>query len=436
MSTAREALDRTLLLMRDDVVDDVPDAALLDALRGHPVLVSADAANLESEAAQHALIATALLCARMGVPVFVDAPNVPLRGIHAPLTGPRLVDALLDIGADLVPGVEISADPAGPLPSSILVGDTGSRGRRQDALVLDGDAWTGRARREGVGERWREVPVPVGPLASAGLAAAEVFKAAMRRLSHGARSPGAFRSLHAPCRVASLHLGGASTAAVTGQLGAFDVISGGAIAQAALYTLARVPGVTGQARVIEPERGDLTNVNRYSFLRRSRVGMLKVDDLASYSLGELDLVGVPSRFDDEFLGRHGPLRPDVLVGVDDIPSRWAVQRANPAWVGVGATTHHSAMASFHRPGIPCARCLHPRDEAQNGPIPTVSFVSHMAGVLLAAIFLRHRAGERLPLAAQQIYLATLRADSRSAFWMSPVAARANCPFGCAQANAA
>ncbi|MGY4626463.1 hypothetical protein ACVWY3_004219 [Bradyrhizobium sp. USDA 4486] len=42
------------------------------------------------------------------------------------------------------------------------------------------------------------------------------------------------------------------------------------------------------------------------------------------------------------------------------PSRWFVQRASTAWLGVGATTHWSAMASFHVPGTDgCAECLHP-----------------------------------------------------------------------------
>ena len=47
-------------------------------------------------------------------------------------------------------------------------------------------------------------------------------------------------------------------------------MSGGAITNAALDCLARIPAITAHGRIIEPDMTDLTNLNRYMLLLRSR----------------------------------------------------------------------------------------------------------------------------------------------------------------------
>src|SRR5207244_8319483 len=53
---------------------------------------------------QHAFVAATLLIARSGGKCFLKAPNVRLGAVHAPLEQTHLLDALLDIGRDLIPG--------------------------------------------------------------------------------------------------------------------------------------------------------------------------------------------------------------------------------------------------------------------------------------------------------------------------------------------
>lgn len=200
--------------------------------------------------------------------------------------------------------------------------------------------------------------------------------------------------------------------------------SGGAI-NAILYALARLPGVEGRARVIEPDTADLTDLNRYIFCS-------KANDLAAVLAGSgLTIVPVPSRYELTELSSLLQLAASVLVGVDDIPTRWLVQRAGPDWLGVGATTHWSAMASFHAEGLGCAECLHPEDDPGNAPISTVAFMSFWAGLLTATYFLRHRAGQAIPVDKQQIYLTALGPEHPS--W-SVVPQRPGCP-SCAALHA-
>ena len=121
-------------------------------------------------------------------------------------------------------------------------------------------------------------------------------------------------------------------------------MSGGAIIQSVLHALTRLPGVRGRARVIEPDFADLTNLDRYILLLHSHLSAQKAKDLEKLCAGTgLAIEPIPKRYE------HTNPRIDAfaLVGVDDIPSRWLVQRAGPKWLGIGATTHWSAMASFH-----------------------------------------------------------------------------------------
>jgi hypothetical protein len=101
--------------------------------------------------------------------------------------------------------------------------------------------------------------------------------------------------------------------------------------------------------VIEPEFADLSNLNRYMLLLHSHLDAQKAKEFEEICAGTgLAIEPVPKRYEAKEVEAIR-LRAVALVGVDDIPSRWLVQRAKPTWLGVGATTHWSAMASFHAP---------------------------------------------------------------------------------------
>jgi hypothetical protein len=198
-----------------------------------------------------------------------------------------------------------------------------------------------------------------------------------------------------------------------------------------------MPDATGATvRVLEPERSDASNLNRYALLLAAALGERKVDTLAAMDLGALRIEPFPMRYTWESLVTINGHAPSVLVGVDHIPTRWAAQRAHPEWLGVGATSHHSAMSSEHPRGAPCAWCLHPEDSPAPGNIPTVGFVSHWAGLLLAWRLVRHRLGVGVDPRAQHEYLTPLRTDSRDALWRSGVASRAECPNRCGRGRRA
>ena len=214
----------------------------------------------------------------------------------------------------------------------------------------------------------------------------------------------------------------ASDTAFFRDLKEIDCVSGGAITNAVLYCLARIPGVTAHGRIIEPDTADLTNLNRYMLLLRSSRGMLKAVDLARMLGGGLRFQPVPQRYVPAILDDIAPLWPTVIVGVDHIPTRWAVQQAMPDWLAIGATTRWSAMASFHAEGLGCARAFTtetiPRADTNNR-------LRVLLGWSLTATYLaRHAAGQTISRTEQQVYLTPFRPDHPFRSFVSVIQ---NCP---------
>lgn len=315
----------------------------------------------------------------------------------------------------------------------VVYGDSKCPGGNGRTCHVAATAWSGALRKAPAG-RWRNTPNPLGALAAAGLVAGEVFKTAMRALRPFAICPSIFDELFERTFESTVALAPRGTPLLRLDLGETDVISCGAISQAALYALSRVPGFRMHGRLIEPDTSDISNLNRNAFLRRSRVGVGKADDVATWLTSGMELTPVVLRFTEESQEALGQLAPTVLVGVDHIPTRWLVQRQWPQWLGVGATTHFSAMASFHAEGLPCAGCLHPRDDDLDAPVPTVSFVSHWAGLCLATFAVCGRPEDRIR-DQQQVFMTMLRPDRPRSIWRSRVPFNTRCPVGCQDSRA-
>lgn len=178
--------------------------------------------------------------------------------------------------------------------------------------------------------------------------------------------------------------------------------------------------------MIENTTSDYSNLNRYVLLRRSAVSEAKAETLRTFESDGFALRTAHVRYDERSAVGLAPLSARVLVGADHIPTRWLVQQMKPSWLGVGATAHWNAMASFHEEGFACAYCLHPRDDDDNQAlIPTVAFVSFWSGLLLTPYLIRSASGAALTAREQHVFLTPLRPES---VWAGPVVRRPNCPI--------
>lgn len=428
----REALDRTFLLMRDEIRADVSDDVLLGALTDTRIALVANAENITSHAAQSAFVTAAILMARSGHQVFLLAPDAPLLGAQPPLRPGRLISRLVEIGKDFLPGIEFVAGmPDGQVDIAVGFGDTQIEIPARRKFWLNATRWMAEISGGENTRKWIEPRWPFGAAAAGCLAAGEAFKAAMQSLLPFCRNADRTAALFRDTNELKFELAPADTP-ICADLGEFDCISGGAITNGALYTLARIPSVKARGRLFEPDNSALSNMNRYPLLLRSRLDGAKARDLAEVLGDTLRFVPFVERYDESTFAAIDSPAPRVIVGVDDIPTRWAVQRAKPRWLAIGATTHWSAMASFHEAGIGCAQCLHPEDDPNDAPIPTTACVSFWAGLLVAVLLARDVAGGPADGAHQQIYLTVFRPERP---FRSPVPIRENCP-SCSMTNKA
>jgi hypothetical protein len=425
--TSLEELNRTILLCRDYVADGLSDDEICHCFQSLRVLCVSNLENLSSHSGQTALVTTVSLLSRTGMQVELRIPDVPMLLPQPPLFGPSLCKALLESSEALVTGATVREE-TGLNPDLIFVlGNTKSVGSLIPVWRLCGSDWYGKLAMEEMTEvspwtaHW-----PIGAMVSSVLAAGEAFKFVVRRLPLRNQADRVFFERSPVC---SWDFGSVTVPSKGVNLGEVDVISAGAICQSALYALTRLPNGEMWGRIFDGDLTSASNLNRNMLTLAGDVGSLKVQVVANRCTPKLKLDPVTNRFDGKNLGR--PLPPRVLVGVDDIPSRWEVQRRATGWVAVSGTSHFNVSSSSHTPGEPCSGCLHFIDDAAGAnPIPTVSFVSFWAGLSMAVRLVREALGCPYPPNQQHLWLTPLRLDQpRATMWL-PVARHRNCPVPC------
>lgn len=419
-----EQLSRTILLLQSDL--GLADPALvLRALASTSILLVADEEVVGTLSGQVAVTTSAMLMARSGHSVFIDAPDATLVGHQPPLMGASIHEAVADIGDKLIDGANVSIGCPLFVPDIAFVFGGGRAGLGVRAKRIVSVGWTDWA---GELRDWPLRPAcalgdwPMGAMAAAVLVASEAIKIAGRALLPFSPHPAHYRDLFAPCGGPVLRLAPSSTPKAA-KLGNIDIISAGAVSNAFLYALLRLPEVEGHARAFDRDRSDASNRNRNMLLVPPFDRLLKVDLFEQFSRS-LEIRGVPRHFEESDVGN---LFRRVAVGVDDIPTRWALAGARSDWMGVGATSHFNSMASVHFPYSACPACLHPHNEEIEGDTPTIAFVSFLSGLLMAADLLRDVGGSEAALASRYRYLTALQVEGA---WEGPVAPTGLCPAGC------
>lgn len=422
MRAHRKALTRTTLLINSELFDGKADpGAIADVLWGSCVRLRAEHPALHTRAGQSAIVTAHSLVARLGITIELEIPNPALGDCVAPLRRPLLRDALAELGADLVPGA-LTRTKRGKVDSAFAIGSAAKEPEELAVSVSD----FGLSIERGADSASCDGDLPFGGLAAGAAIAAIALERAVPAIEAAtglsARAPRP--SPGPPLRLNLLDLFPSLATRLQLHLGELDLISGGAITNAFLFCLLRVPGLNGSVRVIEPDVAELSNVNRYALLRASQAGLPKTALLEAAATDALRIRGVDSLFTTETRARLEPLAKRVLVGVDDVEARWWVQEAEPVWLAIGATANHLAQLTSHVLDSPCAACLHPVPLAPQ-EIPTISFVSFWAGLLQACAVL---APDSNPTNLS-IYPFALGAAMPS--FSAPPAASARCPLGCA-----
>jgi molybdopterin/thiamine biosynthesis adenylyltransferase len=393
------ALSRTTRLINRVFFDGEADEdEIARGLAATTVRLLANAESMFDGPGQAALIGAFQLIGRMGIGIELDVPDAPVFNLVRPLRLGTLRASLLELGEHLIPETTLRTEP-GTVAVTFAFGTTPCAEQRA-IYVYAGDFDCHLTC-----DRPDSFPSATGALGSLAAAAATATIALEHALPEIERTTGIPRSrrprpspgppVHIDLRdvFPALQRSALAKGHSRVQLGGFDAMSGGAITNALTTTLLQMPKIDGDMRVIEPERTDLSNVNRYLQLRADEDERAKIDVLHDSSTRSLRITGIQRRFTDETRDQLVPLRPTVFVGVDDIPSRWLVQEEWPESLIVGATNDQEAVVTIHRPVDPCVGCAHPDPLPPNDEfIPTISFVSFWAGLLQVCALLAELAG--------------------------------------------
>lgn len=425
---ALEQLDRTILLCRDHVGQTITDEEICQILQSTRILCVSDTMSMSSHSGQTAIVTLVSLLNRMGMQVGLDIPDVPMLLPQPPLFGSSVLQALVASSETLISGAKVHHNSAFRPDIIFFFGDMKPNRQHAASWRLSGNDWYGDLAMEGVlqPQPWT-AKWPVGAMVSAALAANEAFKFAMRRMPLRNSTDQVFFEAS---RASHWDFGSIPVLQQMVDLGQVDVISGGAISQACLYSLMRFPDVQMRGRVFDDDVTGPSNLNRNMLTVVNDIGSSKVEIVAERCGPKLHLRPVASRFTSDSFDLD-KLAPRVLVGVDDIPSRWNVQRNASGWVAVSGTSHFSVSSSAHIAGVACCGCLHPVDDlAAANPIPTVSFVSFWAGLAMAVRLFRETTGYPYSPDKQHLWLTPLRMDQPHAAMWLPVPPHPDCPVRC------
>lgn len=177
-------------------------------------------------------------------------------------------------------------------------------------------------------------------------------------------------------------------------LGEMHLVGAGAIGQAVAHTLAAT-GARGRLFAVDPEKIDLSNLQRYPLTRDSDVGAVKVDLLRErLRKSSLDVVPLAVAWHAALADKSRP----TLVGLDSPEGRVGVQSSLPGPIYNAWTQPSDVGWSRHEQfgDEPCLACLYwPKHErpSQHEQIAT-AFRQHPLRVLA---YLVHRLPIGLPL---------------------------------------
>lgn len=276
--------------------------------------------------------------------------------------GRRLATVLADQARAINPSIDVSDD----ISSAMVVIGFGETvvATRAPVVYLGSAGWVARlSSEEPIGSG--STSNPFGAAAAACLGAANVF-----RLLFAHYLPGG-----APDTVIDLSLldlqPNAPAPANPGlgpiSIGESVLVGLGAIGNAAVWTLARTPKLSGRLDLVDHETVDLSNLQRYVLTGQESVDVAKVDLCVDVlAATDLEVRGHRVRWGEYLPGRNNWYLPRVAVALDSAEDRRAIQAALPGWIINAWTQPFDLGVSRHSfvGDDACLTCLYFPDESE------------------------------------------------------------------------
>lgn len=337
--------------------------------------------------------------------------DIPLA-IHTPIAhSENLLGCLTGRAQEINPSIHLDIacrHRKSLYDAALVVGQ--HKGELGNTVYINSDGWLAYVDTEGNSFGWvSNNPNPVGAYTAACLGVAEIFKAIMAKLSKrnlfNTASSGSyiFSTLDYGFRTNRLIN---PTLNRVSLLRPIHLISMGAINSALLYTLCSIPRIECEAFIIEPQLAEISNLNRYLLLTVKDViqGASKCSIAQKIAQQYLVVKIYPESYED-YRSRLQSSIDIALVGVDNDESRWHVQDDLPRVLLCGGTEVSQVRISRHVSPVEeaCLGCIYPKGDlptlsVQPEAVPSISFVSALAGILMTGELIKENSEEFRPYA--------------------------------------
>jgi hypothetical protein len=257
-------------------------------------------------------------------------PTVVIRGEPGGQDAAREAE---ELARRVNPAIDFSSDPT----VEIVVGTGLScSGERQQIFVgsSDWNAFVGTTEPLTVGSSLN----PLGAGAAACLAAANLFRWVFLREKSSLDENAIFSVLEADSFWTE-------DSPLSGSLGEIVLVGAGAIGNAVAWALSRVP-MDGMVHLVDHQRIDLGNLQRYILAERCDDGGTKVEVLARYFRGPLQAKPHALEFQN-FVAEEGYAWPRVMLALDSSRDRRAAQASLPHWIANAWTQPGDLGAGSH-----------------------------------------------------------------------------------------
>lgn len=337
-------------LAAHQLLHGIDPAVLETVLSGEVVGLTLDAAAVESPEARVSAELTVDLLARF-------YPQMRVLGVGQ-ATGADFLETLRGRARAINSDVELAGREADHV---VVLGSEAVETNAQTTVYIGSDAWRIRLSRSGpVGSG--ATGNPFAAAAAACIGVANLFRAVMEDYLPGSR-------LDDRLDVSIVDWGAPYEGPVSDLdatvIDLTETLLGGvgAIGNAVVWTLARVPHLEGTLRLIDPETADLSNLQRYVLTDQGSVGTRKVELAATTlrrSQATLEVTEHPLRWGEYLHERDNWTIPRIVTAFDSVDDRVRAQGALPrsllnAWTQLGdlGVSRHTAFGE-----VPCAACLY------------------------------------------------------------------------------
>ena len=282
--------------------------------------------------------------------IFLDVVPVTRR-IDVPHSASNdFATSLLEFAKSIDPALIVSPRVLGSDNLDALVAIGSSQLSSDFGVTINSKGWLAELTQEPVLDYITEDSNPIGAFAASALASAEVFKQILRKSGSTNRTVGT-RTQHVLFSALDYSVNSRNPVnpelPSTIEMGDALLVGAGAVGCSFIFTLGYIKEMQGDLTVIDYDRIDESNLNRYLIACHADIGKQKVDVASDFLISKILTRPISARYEDYKKTTNSSKFDLVVSTVDNNHAREQIQSDLPRLVLHGATHEQMFVVSKH-----------------------------------------------------------------------------------------